>query len=401
MASNKVGNAGGSLGKGLGKLIGGIGSIGTAIGNVAKVGGATVKKIIMFDDLSVVQLLADSLAINENSIPISQQNMETAKEIVAYIEEYRNSEKNNAQPQQDEREPWEPIEGTAKTFPLAGGVLQVSEAMDVFNTYRLRFRELASKYADQAEKEYNGKVRDLVTFMEFFPRIYGYYLAPLIHTATDILVSEEVWTVTYDSLMEQHMGDFHLAFDDINTIIESMALTMEQNAQSVANIMSFVPNLVGGGFGVKGAIKGIAGATAFNVVRDGLESSAMNNAMNLKPAQQQELYQCINPSVLFGRVFTDYWRVFLTLVWTLNQNGRNIWWPTDESTNQAENIFQNLSNPNFPKDKVLNVFLDILKTNPYDVDYQKFMVNRFGETDEVSAIRNYFGYTDFNNSRFC
>ena len=58
-----------------------------------------------------------------------------------------------------------------------------------------------------------------------------------------------------------------------------------------------------------------------------------------------------------------------------------------------------MSNPNFPQDKLLDVFLDILKTNPYKAEYHKFMISRFGENEETTAIKNYFGYTDFDHPR--
>lgn len=84
---------------------------------------------------------------------------------------------------------------------------------------------------------------------------------------------------------------------------------------------------------------------------------------------------------------------------TLNKNGKTIWYPTNTTTQQASNIFTNMSNPNFPQDKLIDVFLDILKINPYNAEYHKFMISRFGENDETTAIKNYFGYTDFDNPR--
>ena len=65
------------------------------------------------------------------------------------------------------------------------------------------------------------------------------------------------------------------------------------------------------------------------------------------------------------------------------------WWLTNETTQQANNIFQNMSNPNFPQDKLLDVFLDILKTNPYNTEYHKFMLSRFGEQYVTERV----GYT--------
>ena len=394
-ASNNASNIGGGLGKGLGKLIGGIGSVGAAIK------GGVTEKIIMFEDLSAFQLYADSLAVNEYSIPISPDNMELARQIVTFVENAINSAKVEEQTQPEEDRIWEPIKGSAKTFTLLDSVLELPENMDVFNSYRLRFRDMASKHADEAEKEYNKKVRDLVTYMEFFPKIYGYHLAALAQKAVDILIAEDVWTVTFDSFLEQHTNNFHLIFDELSVTAENIALTAEANAKNVASITSFVPNLVGGGFGVKGALKGIAGATAFNLVRDGLEESAMRNAMNIKPAQQQELFQRINQKIVFHNLFLDYWRVFLTLVLTLNQSGHEVWYPSDELYQQSGNVFKNLSNPNFPKDKTLEVVLQILKIMPYNADYIKFIISRFGETEEVTAIKEYFGFIDFNDPRLC
>ena len=37
--------------------------------------------------------------------------------------------------------------------------------------------------------------------------------------------------------------------------------------------------------------------------------------------------------------------------------------------------------------------LQILKTTPYNVDYYNFLISEFGETDEITKIKNYFGYT--------
>lgn len=215
----------------------------------------------------------------------------------------------------------------------------------------------------------------------------------------NILISEGIWTVTEDSFEQQHLTNFHLGMNDYTSTLESIELTLQSNRRIMSNITSIIPNLSGGGLGLKGAAKGIATATAFNIVRDGAEAGLLNSVSNLNQAQQAELYGRIKPDNLFDCVFTDYWRVFLSLVCLLNKNGKTIWYPTNTTTQQASNIFTNMSNPNFPQDKLIDVFLDILKINPYNAEYHKFMISRFGENDETTAIKNYFGYTDFDNPR--
>jgi hypothetical protein len=396
-ASEKVGGVGGGLGKGFGKLISTVGSVGASVGNITRGGSTGV--IIMFVDLTALQLNADSLIFNEHSIPVSYENMGLAKEIVTYIEETRSVEKSEPQALPEDQGLWEQIKGTARTFPLSGSVLEISGSMDIFNSYRLKFREIASRYADKAEKAYKSKVHDFVTFMEFFPKIYLDNLELIAKRATDILIAEDVWSVTYDEFMLMHIGEYHLALDDYNTMAESVELTVQANQERTAGIMSFIPHVSGFGFGIKGALKGIATAEAFNIVRDGIENAAMKNTANVNPAQQQELYARVNPDVLLYNVYADYFNVFLTLVKVLGASGQDIWLPSDESYSSATSVFKNLSNPNFPQAKVTGAFIEILKIMPYDADYYKWAISKFEGAEEVAAIKNYFGYTDFNNPR--
>lgn len=257
------------------------------------------------------------------------------------------------------------------------------------------FRGLALRYTDEAEVAYHANIHDFDTFIEFFMKIYDSKLDPLIKNAVDLLISQGVWTATYESFWKEHKAEFHLAIDDYDTMIDQFNFMLENNQKNISNIMGFVPNLVGGGFGLTGALKGIAKATAFNLVRDGIEINALKNA-NVKPAQRLELYQRIDPEELLDHVFMDYWHVFLSLVWTLIQNGHNIWWPDQESDRQSERIFQNLYHPSFPQNQILNAILDMISRNPYHPEYYQFLTSRFGNTGEVVAIKNYFGYANLS-----
>ena len=381
----------GKLASGLGKALNSVGNITTSLSNTTK-GGAT-GNIIMFTDLNI-QINNAALIINEYSIPLGPQNIDLAKEIITYIETAIESAKNSPQTPIVEQELWKPLEGKTKIFPLYGKTLEVPENLDLFNSYRLKFKEIAEKYAARAEAEYKSRIRDFISFIEFFPKIYTENLSPIIQRAVDILVSEEVWTVTFESFFDQHTNDFHLAVDDYNVILESANLTVQKNQQIAANIMSFVPNMVGGGFGLKGALKGMAIAETFNAVRDGIENSAVKNAANIKPEQQAELYGRIKQDILFDRIFADYWNVHNSLVWTLNQNGHDIWWQTKDVDQQAKNIFKNLSNPNFPQTKVLDALIALLELNPYSPEYYDFAISHFGQSEEVTRIKEFFGYVN-------
>lgn len=383
----------GKLAGGLGKAFDSVGSLSTSLGNATK--GGAAGNIIMFSDLNI-QINGDTLIINEYYIQIGQQNIDLAKDIIAYIEAELESSKTNQKIPPIEQELWEPIKGSAKAFPLYGGILEVPKNLDIFNSYRLKFKELAKKYSERAKSEYKVKIKDFVTFVEFFPKIYTENLAPIIQRAIDILISEEVWNITFESLFDQHIANFHLAIDDYNVILESANLTEQKNQQTVAGITSFIPRIdkVFGFGGLKNTFKGVAKAEIFNAVRDGIENSVIKNSTNITPAQQAELYGRIKSDNLFNRMLADYWNVLHSMVGMLNQNGHDIWSLTKEVDKQSKNIFKNLSNPNFPQDKVLGALIGLLKLNPYNLEYYEFAESRFGKSEQVTKIKEYLGYVN-------
>lgn len=385
------GGLSGKIAGGLGKALDGVGGFTSALGNTTK-GGAT-GNIIMFTDLNI-QLNDDTLIINEYSIPIGQKNIDLAREIIAYIKNTLESVQKGPKPSPIEQEIWEQIKGKARTFSFYGEALVIPENLDIFNSYRKKFKGFAEKCVERAKSDYKTRVKDFVSFMEFFPKIYKDNLSPIVQKAVDILISEGDWTVTFDSFFDLHTSAFHLALDDYNAMVESVRLTVEKNQKAVAGAMSYVPNMIGGGFSFKGALKGMAVAETFNAVKKGVGNNAMKNASNINRAQQAELYGRIKIDILFNRIFVDYWNVYNSLVWTLKQKGHDIWWQTKDVDQQAKNIFNNLSNPNFPQDKILPALISLILTNPYSPEYYEFAISRFGQSAEIDKIKEYFGYTN-------
>lgn len=268
--------------------------IGNLVGNSMQGGSGGI--VIYFTDMSILlneteeNIILQITPKNYDviSIVLNREQKELAQSIIAYINETLKTDK--AQPEYIP-EAWESVGGAEKQFTLNGKTLIIPANIDAFNTYRIKFHKLARVCADNARKEYDKKVQDLTTYLEFFPEIYSKHLKVLTKRAVDILISEGIWTVTQDSFTEQHINDFHVAIEEYNVTIESVELTIQANQNRVSTAMSFVPNLIGGGFGIKGAAKGIATATVFNLVRDGAEAGLLKGASQINHAQQLELYR--------------------------------------------------------------------------------------------------------------
>lgn len=290
-----------------------------------------------------------------------------------------------------------PETGTAKTLTLCGEELQIMQEMDVFNSYRLTFRNLAADCAECVKAEFEKRINNLNTYIQIFPNLYRHYLDIMIGKAMEILSAEQVWSATPESFSKDHTDNFHLIATDVYTTMQSIELTVQANQQATTDMINRVSRFatdigISSGSSGNGIVDRIANLPG-NIAR----KAAIKSAASINLAQQIELYNRINHDILFEHVFLDYWRVFLTLIAHLKTAGKNIWWATDEATEQATRIFADLQNGAFPGANTVAVLLEILKTQPYSKDYFTFMIAQLGENAETAVIKDYFGYTDMNN----
>ncbi|MBR6987471.1 MAG: hypothetical protein IKH82_05305 [Clostridiales bacterium] len=353
--------------------------------------------IIMIQDISSIAAInGTQLIINYSdegsplqcAISFAPTDINVVNEIVSYVQNFTPDVS-----EETEEETWVLVTGSVKEFSLLGRSLIVNENWDVFNSYRTMYMKCAALYTEKMKKKYLKKINNFDSFMRFYLPLYKEYLDKIISKTTDILVSAGIWTETSESIMQRHVENNHLAMDDYTTMYDSLLATVQNNKAGMAALTSFVPNLVGGGFGLKGAAVGIAQATAFNLLRDGAESALIDN-MNISAAQKAELYGRINQEVLFDRAFADMWRVFFTLIDIMNENGKNIWRPTDEDSAKADNIMKNVSNPNFPQAQFPDVMIQVIGMDPYKRSIYELLRSRGADEGEVKTISEFFGYTD-------
>lgn len=289
------------------------------------------------------------------------------------------------------------VNGTRRTFPFFGMTLVVSPELDAFNTYRLRFREYVFQCLGKINQEYVKYINDLDSFADNFPDLYYYCMEPLVRICINTLVKNGIWTVTEESFTQRHSAIYKCAVNDYEMLNDAAYNAIEAKSDKRATVMSYVPQVSGVGFGLSGILKSMATTMAINMARDGLESRLVNYA-KLSATEKYNLYHQLNPLLLLDHIYYDYFNIVLTLVDTLNDYGQNIWRFPAEDSLKANNIFENLSNPLFPREKIPGALLEFISNNPYKVEFYQFAVSRYGETTEIKNIMNYFGYTDLSNN---
>lgn len=276
--------------------------------------------------------------------------------------------------------------GSDKAFTLHGKTLVVPANLDVYMYYRRQFRELAKACSDEAAAEYQESVHDLDTYMEQFPEIYEKYLRQVAEKAVDVLVSAGVYSFDVDSFVKAHMENFNLAAQDYQTMSESIRLTEERNTKIGQGMINSVTSL----FGNRGSfMQGLV---------NGMTESAVEDVRKINAEQKVELFQRIDPSKQLNRVYLDYWDVGTTLMNILRSNGADIWQADGANAGDMNAVLRNISNPNFPQEKVLDVLFDYILKAPGSSVLFKAMEEKFGE--DAREILNYFMYPDFNQLAF-
>lgn len=306
-------------------------------------------------------------------MPVNSEN----SSISSLVEENKNYE-----PKLIDNELMVSVVGSEKRFSLCGKELVVSQDRDIFNSYRANYWKMAKICADNAVHEYLEKIHNIDDFLQNFLDIYDRNLEPLTKIALNILVGEDVYTITHESFMAEHKASFRSALADYDTMVESWNLTIESNKKVIGGISNIASNIVSNKLGANTVQGGFV---------NGMISGVAEASIDVTPAQKAELYNRITPYILFNRIFNDYWSVYLSLIFTLNKNGKNIYWPTKDMATQANNMFSNISSPNFNQEKIVDVLFDIIEKFPYNKAYYEFMKEKFAETDEVNALICYYG----------
>lgn len=361
-----------------------------------------VRTIMNFEDLTIrieepQDTLVNVVVLYKDqsfNLSINKTDLGSVQGMVEYLQKAKESCSYKISVPTRAKDTWGSENGTVKSFTLCGQTLEIPSELDTYNLYYLKFKALAQECSELAQNEYHKKIRDLQTFLTFVQDIHNHYRNIVCDKAMEIIVAEGIWTVTRDSFWKDYNFNHRLTIQYVESVLKRMQDVVEGKQAVISGAMSLIPNLEGGGFGLKGAAKGIATATAFNIARDAVEAGVTSSCSKLSAKDQRTIYQQIETELpyLFNVMFIDYWSVISTLAKTLKNNRKDIWFPDGKKANESKNIFQNLSNPNFPQEKALEIIISILGQDPYNVDYHDYIREKFGVTEEVVAINNYFGF---------
>ena len=281
---------------------------------------------------------------------------------------------------------WTSVTGVEMSLPFDEKEIIITADRDKFNTFRKRFISLAKYCSDRAAEEFIENVYNLPTFLEYFPDLYLKHARVLADKVTDILVAENVYTLTDDMIVNAFDNAELSVMDYLNSIGNIIDGMYQANNQAANMLAGLAGSLIGS--------KSSLGGEIFGAMQEGIVS----DASYLSEAQQKQVFESVDTVELFNRVYNDYQYFAIILVDCLNMNGVDSWKPDFEPSPQMDNILKNLSNPNFPQDRITDIVIDMIAQKPYKPEIYTFLQSKYADNEEVKNIVEYFGFTDYKTN---
>lgn len=286
-----------------------------------------------------------------------------------------------------EPEEFEPLKGEEKSFRLEGNYIHVSANLDACFKYKKEFQKAARYYADRFIFKYKNCVEDFDSFLHYFEDMYMEGLIPMGHRAYSLILYFGVINADLQKFTSKHIDTYSRAINSYSTLA-GIETAKNQAAENVGNTVGNSIQMRGGGFGMKGAMKGVAKAEAFNLGM-GLMGKYIASQNKMTKEDKAKVFEKFNEELFFNEVYNDYYDTFMTMVQMLAENKKvgNI---TIYKGAEFNNTLNNLQNAMFPKDKVAPTLANLISTHPFNQELFKVLALKIGETEEVKQIIEYF-----------
>ena len=292
-------------------------------------------------------------------------------------------------PRYEKEEPgsWSSKQGEEKSFHLLGETITVSKELDACIKFRREFREAAGYYTERFKYKYSVCVSDFDTLTHYFKDMYLEGLQPMLYRAYSPLLSFGIFDIDNNTFNELHVSLFNRAVRSYETMC-GIETSINKKAQNAGETVGGSIRLQGGGFGFKGAMKGVAQAEAFNLGM-GLLGKCISNQMRMTPEQKAAAFNAFKKDIFFEEVYSDYYNSFLTLVYVLSQKGliKGVKVITDDA---AATTINNLNNPMFPQERVPQTLAALISTYPFEKKCFTLAEKLLGNTTECAAIKEYY-----------
>ena len=262
-----------------------------------------------------------------------------------------------------------------KQFPVLGKTITFSDNEEKTIEFRLAFRKLGYIAAQSFDEVYK-KFENIDQVYAYIDEVGKLFINTGINKLVDYLIEYGIYDVTVESIVESDRYD-DICSDWNNTVYffsrdyEDLHREYNQEVERRSNRLDNRARVVGGGFGVSGALKGALFAEGVNLATGALHGvvNFIGNALDCSALERKK-------EKMFGKRFyreefkraihltiNSLWMHLVSMLkWRLP-----LLYPREEQFNKAENLYKNFVAQKIPENKKAEVLFEIIQN---DVDFK-------------------------------
>ena len=290
-------------------------------------------------------------------------------------------------------------ENAAVEFPIFGKKLTVSSGRMEYNRLRSRFRSLAREQADEAKVSIERFADNPKWLLCDGFRWAKPYFAKAADLAVEELLQKGVFDLDGEVYLKEHFDlapwerGFKAASNAYKCVVNAEKQREKERAEQTDELGS---SWAGGGFGLKGAIKGAVEAEALNLASAAISGTfnAIGRKMSKKENEKKfkDIFERRKDEIVNG-VFEAIANGADALVACCNEHGIRIEGAVMvEEAVKAERMCKNLKAGKIPTNMVADVKLSILNANPYSQEFYDYVYMTDGDpSGELEKVGTFFG----------
>lgn len=289
-----------------------------------------------------------------------------------------------------------------KKFNVLGRDIEFSDQMDNYNALKYKFEQLALTYCDEFEALYQQENTNLDKVVENAYLQGLMFISKGIDVALEELVGKyKVYSVDENLFYQKYLATYSVWEEKYSIIDDKYAEIVydakERDEYRIARRQAR-GRVVGGGFGVGGALKGMATAGAMNMATGAahmvfngfakMTTSISNSMKKDKIFKNPDTLQTLKEGL-----YQDIANISLAIIDAVEDNGDGYYFDyvTTDEAKEAEIIFNNLSKGRIPESEVASLIQKIFTLNPYKRKYYEHVLLQYGDVNGgLGAMSRYF-----------
>ena len=288
-----------------------------------------------------------------------------------------------------------------RTIPLLGQTVWFDVSIELYVAMRREFTTLGEELSKQFLDTFHSRYRDMDAFVHSFPKDFSEIFKEALNRMNELLSEIHIFGVTQDELApytEKYCCHTYFELQEIMARYDEIVGEQEGMRQYRQARKDSRGRLVGGGFGLTGAAKGIMKAGAVNMATGALHSVGnaignMGSAISAANAKS-DLFSSGIDGYLSDTIKNDILGVHLAAIDVINsRNGDNLYKFTAEDNQLARKIQIDLEQGVISRSSECAAVIRMLTTYPFQADYYRTAVRLFpSEIEDMRTFAAFFGF---------